>query len=455
MSVNISKLRKLTYCSGSTGFSILDNIIGFYLIYLMLPPAESGLPELLNSKPVFLAVNILGIITIFGRIIDSISDPLIAYWTDNAKFRIGRRKFFLLTGAFPFAFCTFLIFTPPFQYISAINAVYVAVTLGLYFFFYTYYMVPYLALIPEFSRDHNDRIFITSFQAVFLLIGAGIAMIGGDLFWKIFQNITPDKMTSFKYSILTLSLFAFISLFIGGIVVKESKKDITEPASAGVLKSVKSTVTNKSFLIYMIAVISFWSTFHIVRSILKYYPIVLLNKEESFSAILMVLLFAGAACFFPLIAFLSAKTSNKTVMLSGLLSFAVISCFTFFIDRFGSFTTAAALIQMALYGYPIGILLVIPNAMVADIAEVDSHEKGVNREAMFFGTQGFFMKVVYGVAVAMVASILGIFGKDAANPLGVKMTGFLGAGFSLAGFVFLLKYPQTKINETLEKIRNT
>ena len=72
-----SRGRRLLYANGHLGFSILDNLFGVYLI--------------------------------FGRIIDSLADPLVAWWSDNARFKTGRRKFFMASGAL-FVLAGFFVF---------------------------------------------------------------------------------------------------------------------------------------------------------------------------------------------------------------------------------------------------------------------------------------------------------------------------------------------------------
>lgn len=63
------------------------------------------------------------------------------------------------------------------------------------------------------------------------------------------------------------------------------------------------------------------------------------------------------------------------------------------------------------------------------------------------------MKVNYGIALAITASLFAFFGKDASAPLGVALTGPVGALFLLAGFFVFLKYPQEEISRELELFR--
>lgn len=447
------KLKQLLYAAGTAGQSLADNIFGVYLVFFLLPPKESGMKELIYNKPVFIGLTVIGIIIIFGRIVDSISDPLIAWMSDNAKFRIGRRKFFLVTGALPLAAATALLFFPPDSAASTANAIYIAIILAFFFFAFTYYTAPYLALIPELSSNHNDRIFISIMIAVFSLLGAALVMVGIPMLQENLISKGSEITDALKISICFMSVLMFLFLIAGALPIKEKKYNTASSESIGLFKSLKMTLYNKTFIIYMIATILFWFAFNIIRTLIAYYPIVLLHKEQSFQTILMIVLFGSAVFSFFFINMLSKKITNKTLMLAGLLCFGVLLGFTFFIDMFGAHSLKVAYIHMALLGIPVSILLVIPNAMISDISEIDAHETGIRREAMFFGTQGFFMKINYGIAVAITSYLFAVFGKDAANPLGVKLAGPFGGIVAIIGFLVLLYYPQGTINTKLSKIR--
>jgi GPH family glycoside/pentoside/hexuronide:cation symporter len=167
----------------------------------------------------------------------------------------------------------------------------------------------------------------------------------------------------------------------------------------------------------------------------------------------MVALFGTAVVFFLLLPVITRRFTNKQIMLVGMLSFAVLVSLTMVLDAFGPYRSIAALVQMGLMGFPVAVLLVIPNAAISDLSELDGYRSGKNREAMFFGTQGLFMKVNYGIAGAITASLFAFFGKDAAEPLGVKLAGPVAALFVLAGFMVLLSFPQKRINKDLKEAR--
>jgi len=450
---HFSRWRQIFYSTGTIGQALVDNIFGVYLLFFLIPPAETGMPELIDNQPLFFGLTAIGLIILFGRVIDSLADPLIAHFSDNSKSKMGRRKFFLMTGAFPLALCAALLFFPPDEGASTMNAVYVAVVLGLYFFFFTWYVAPYLALIPELSATHKDRIMITVLQAVFSLVGAAVILMGVPLLWGALEGTGLAKGTALKVTLGIMALIGFVSLLAAALPIDEKRFCKTEPAGVSLLKSLKMTLMNRSYIIYMIGAILFWFSFNVIRSIIAYYPVVLLGEKQDFQTILMVVLFGSAVVFFFIINSLAAKVTSKTMMLIGLLTFAVGMSMTWFVDQMGASKIIFTYGQMAFLGIPVAVLLVVPNAIVADISEVDSHRTGINREAMFFGTQGLFMKINYGIAAAIVSYLFAAFGKDAAAPLGVKLAGPVGGLFSLIGFFVFLFYPQNKVNDELKAIR--
>jgi GPH family glycoside/pentoside/hexuronide:cation symporter len=450
---HFSRWKQLLYSNGQLGFSIMDNIYGVYLLFFLIPPAELGMPELVDNTPLLLGITLIGLINLFGRVVDAVADPLIAWWSDNAGYRLGRRKFFLITGALPFAASGILLYFQPKAGVSAANGWYTAAMLGLYFFLYTYYMTPYLALIPELSRNASERINLTVFQAVFSLIGAILVLIVSPMIWEGFQAAGMGKTAGFRLTMVVLGVFAFVSMFAAALPVNEKRYSRSKPADVGLFESLALTVKNRRFIIYMIGTILYWFSFNMIRAMIAYYPVVLLNRPSDFQTVLMAALFGVAFLVFFLLPALSRRFTNKQLMLAGMLSFAVLMAITAVVPFLGAAAVPVAVAQMALMGFPVSILLVIPNAAVSDLSELDGFRNGVNREAMFFGTQGLFMKVNYGIALAITASLFSFFGKDAARPLGVILTGPVASVFVLIGFLIFLRYPQEEINRELGEYR--
>jgi len=144
--------RRFLYNASTAGWALLDSIFMTFYVAFLLPPKEKVAEGMIAfiSNSTFLGIfTVLGAIMIFGRIVDAVADPFVAYWSDKSDSPLGRRRKFLILGVLPLAVFPVLLFFPPVAGISWVNNLYLALVFGGYFFAFTLYVGPYLALIPE------------------------------------------------------------------------------------------------------------------------------------------------------------------------------------------------------------------------------------------------------------------------------------------------------------------
>ncbi len=114
---------------------------------------------------------IFSVVLLAGRITDGVSDPFVAFWTDNARTRRGRRMPFILFGALPFAIICLLLWTPPVGAVPWVRTVYSVVVTQLFFLGYAVVVTPYLALLPEIAGSTVQRLNLTTGQAIGAMVG--------------------------------------------------------------------------------------------------------------------------------------------------------------------------------------------------------------------------------------------------------------------------------------------
>jgi glycoside/pentoside/hexuronide:cation symporter, GPH family len=108
------------------------------------------------------------------RLLDSVLDPLIGYWSDQSSSRWGRRRPFIFGGALALGTTMILLWHPPAQAGWSHHALagYFLVVSMLYYAAYSLFLVPYRALGLELTQDYHDR---TRLQAWGMMVG----LIGG------------------------------------------------------------------------------------------------------------------------------------------------------------------------------------------------------------------------------------------------------------------------------------
>jgi GPH family glycoside/pentoside/hexuronide:cation symporter len=320
--------RLFLYNFSTAGHALFDTMLLFYAAKFFLPTAETIEQGMIQFVPELIlgVVPILGLLMVFGRIIDALADPLIAAWSDRSTSKFGRRRFFLIFGGAPLAISTALAFFPPFAFTTMLNVIYVALMFGLYFIFYTMYVAPYIALIPELGHSEKERLNMTTAQGYFALVGAGLVMIGGPMLYSIFlKNSSP--VAAFQLMIVILAAIGVVLLYLAVFAVNEKKYSDAKPCSVPFWESLKKTIKNRPFIIFLIANMCFWFMFNTLRASVNHIGETLMIVDEDAIGFASVIIFVGAAFFFPLVLYLSRKIGKKIVMITGLGLFSFLSVF--------------------------------------------------------------------------------------------------------------------------------
>ena len=103
-----------------------------------------------------------------------------------------------------------------------------------------------------------------------------------------------------------------------------------------------------------------------------------------------------------------------------------------------------------LYSIPLAFLGILPNAVLADIAEHDALKTGVRQEGMFFAARTLMQKFGQTFGVLCFAALTSL-GKDPGDDFGIRLSGMLGFALCMFAATYFLKYNEKKLlRETAE-----
>ncbi|UNC93308.1 MFS transporter [Candidatus Contubernalis alkaliaceticus] len=420
---------KMLYASSSAGWAMIDRIVLTWLMYYYITSPAGG-------EPLMMPV-VFGTIMLLGRVVDAVADPMVALWSDNFKGRLGRRIPFMLVGGI-FYFIVFVaLFYPPVAGNSVVNVVYLALLVGMYFFLFTVYVCPYLALLPELARTSRDRVDLATLRAVFSLLGVAVALVGSGLL---------IAALGFKGMIWSLGFLGLLFMYLPALI-KEKDYAQSLPATLGLIDAVMTTFKNRAFRIYLVGNATFWFGFNIITLGLPFYVTVLLGLQEEQTSIFFAVTFGMAVLTFPLVNILAKKMGPKIVMVISMFLFVLVLPFFYFLGGgyLGLSPYNFGLLIMGFAGIPLASLFVLPDAIVASITDVEQSLSGQRREAMYFGAQGFVLKIVMGLSSFITGLLMQFFGQTAASPLGIQLTGPVAAVFILLGSLAFMKYPEKEV----------
>ncbi len=445
--------KQVLYAFGMMGWSIMINLISVILVYLYAPPAGSGLPLLISQAVIFGIFNLISIITVSGRLADAVWDPLIAQMSDRSTHRKGRRIPFMRWAIIPsFLFCCLVFY--PLQHITGqANVTWLAFTLAAFYISSTTYIIPYNALLPELAPGSKEKVRLSTWQSLGYVVGIGVASNAFNIAGMLQQRgITDSRLQSIQFTVIMLAALAAVCMAATAFLIDEKKYSISLPGTVPLRTALKQTLTNKNFLLFIVADMSYFIGVTIITSGLLYFVTVLLRLPETIGNKLMITMILVSFIFYPIVNYLSEKIGKKPIVIFSLGLLALVFAGIYFLGRTtfaGAETQIYILVIVA--AVPVASLNILPVAILAEIIAKDSKETGSNKEALYFAVRYFFVKLAQTLGIALFAMLL-IYGKDIGHDLGIRLNGIVGFVLCAVAAVVFSAFKEIKNNLPEEEI---
>ena len=396
---------KMAHGTGAAAFGIKNNGFDYFLL-------------LFYGTVIGLEPGLVGLAILIALVFDAISDPLVGYWSDNLRSRWGRRHPFMYGAALPVALSYFLLWNPP--DLSQLGLfLYLTIIAVMIRTFITFYETPSSALLPELSRNYEER---TSLQSYRLFFG----WTGGNLMAVLMFGVIltgPDGMRD-RAGYETYGIIAGILLFIVIMISalgthsriptlsKPTKPD--EPFSARRLfKEMFETLSEKSFIAL------FWANvmFAVALGLNASLAFLMLNYFWEFSEFQIFIwtctVFLSAALSFAIAPWTVRKMGKKGATITlGLLAFT-IQPMPILLRLAGLMPENGdpILFPMVVSINIIDLALIIATqtvaySMIADLVESNQLKTGRRNEGVYYAAMTFTRKTTQGLGVLAAGLIL-------------------------------------------------
>ncbi|WP_339295444.1 MFS transporter [Paenibacillus sp. FSL W7-1279] len=331
---------------------------------------------------------------------DAVNNPLMGYWSDRTKTRLGRRRPWIF-GAIPLFMLTFvLVFSPPEGLSENGLFMWFLVALILYEAVATVLWVNYGALFPELFRGDRIRAKASAiqqgYQVVALLIGTALT------------PIIYDAMGFSSMAILYALLFG-VFMFLCMISVREQEAySASEPLK--LVQAFRETLRNKKFWVFNISN-SFAQTVNgLISSTIPFYAKYVLNIPDNQVSILLAAVFVSVI---PLVFvwywMIRRMDGVKAWRLSlGVYGLSVIPLW------FGYDLISGILAGIGV-GFGLAGFLVTPAMVSGNIIDEDAERTGLRREGIYTAVSGFITRSS-GLISALAFFVVGmIFGYESGD----------------------------------------
>ena len=411
----LSGFQLFVYCSGGLAMNLTNLVLSEWLYERYVVGGVLGAAA-------------FSLILLAGRITDGVSDPFIAFWTDNNWTRWGRRMPFLVLATLPLAAVCFLVWLPPQHASAPVRTLYAVILFQLYFLLYGLVVTPYLALLPEIASSARERLNLTT--------GQGLATLAGTLLFALSGLI----IQKFGYSALGLVLGAavLISYYPTAIFISErAPVGHSGRSLADLFRWILEVLTNRDFLPLLVSTSLYWFALNLLLMMAPRWVQARLGlSQEAVTWLMLPFLGVNLLGFFFFNWF--AKRAGKFIaFVSVFLASALVFSLFGWSDRLGLPLTpfACAQIITGLAGLPVAGFGVVAFALLADVIDADATRTGIRREAIYFGVQAILQKSMIGLSVVSFAAIQQTGGTNA-----LGWTALLAGLFCLGGLVCFLRY---------------
>ena len=434
------------FAIGQLGWAILSGIISNWLVYYYMPSntlVAEGMPIFITQGIVCAGLTVIGIITGCGRLLDGFIDPFIASKSDSLANPYGRRIPFMRRAAIPFAAMTVLVFVLPGTSSAVANNVLLFCCLMLFYITLSLYGTPFNALIPELGRTQELRINISTYISVTYFVGTAMAylvtMISG------FLEPALGPANAFRATVAVLAVVAAICMLVAAFGIDEVKYADTQPSSTPMGQSVVKTFKNREFQIFEGSDVLYWVSITMFQTGLPYYVTELMGFDDSWTFIFFAAMTAISLLFYAPVNILAKKMGKKKLVAFAFFFFCLAFAVTSVCGQFGIPSLVWGILVAVLAAVPMAMLGILPQAVLADIAEADAIASGENREGMFYAARTFSMTLGQTLAMILFTSL----STAAGGQMGYRLTAIVATIFCfVAGLVFT-RYHEAKVLRTI------
>ncbi|MBQ9325976.1 MAG: MFS transporter [Clostridia bacterium] len=436
------------FAVGQFGWSLLSGIVSNWMVYYYTGSPDAQNPNTgifasgITQNPILFRLTLFGLVLAVGRIFDAVTDPLIAGWSDRSNYKGGRRIPFMRAIAIPFSLVTVVLFVLPQTSNIAVNDVLLFVLLMMFYLFMTIFCTPYNALIAELGDTQQHRINVSTYISFTFIVGQSLSFMLPNVAGMLEGAF--GQAGSIRMAVALMATIACIAMLIPSLHIKERDYIDSKPSETNVFSSLLKTFRNRQFRRFVYSDVIYFFALTLFQTGLAFYETKLMEIEDTWTFVLTATMTFISVCLYPIVNRLAPKLGKKKLIVSGFFAYAFVFLITSLCGKglhWGFIIAVCASIPMAILG-------ILPQACVADVAELSRLESGEDRSGMFFAARTFAFKM--GQALAMVVFTSVTVAETAAS---YRNTAIIATVTCLIGAFLFLLYNEKMILGNIEKLK--
>jgi len=326
---------------------------------------------------------------------NSFNDPILGWLSDRTKSKLGRRIPWMIAGTIPLALVMVFMFTPPLLSDNLVKFIYFLLMLVIFDFAYTSFNINYNSMFSEMFITMEERSKVGQLRIVFAIAGVAIGFVAPTFIITDLTNQFEYDNTQTQFIIngiiagIIICIMYFITIKWGAKKSPEFANDAMKAPSF--IESMKYTLSNKAFLIYLIPALGTWIVIGILPAVIPLWATHVLGVTEENSiltGVLLLITFLVSGFSTPIWVKIRQKWGARIAGLAGVGTWAITVLSFYF-----AFNFPTAVITMVLNGLGLGGSLYFYDQCLAEIIDEDELKQGVRRSGGYYGMINFIIRL--------------------------------------------------------------
>jgi len=442
----LSSGQKIIYALGNLPAAMTIALLDTYIVYFYAPPARDVAEK---GLPVFLTVAMAGGLNALRYVSNAIGDPVVGWWSDRTKSKMGRRRPFILFGTLFLALVLVLVWFPPTRGISTTNTIVLGLLLVAFGFIYPVVVNPYLGLMPEITPYLKERISLSGLMGYAEIIGRVIAQVAAAFVIGFFlanhYQLFGLRLDGYKVMAVIAALITVVIYF--GLVAKirETPHNEKKEVPFNIFKSVAEVFRNPTFIPYIVIIAAFILCSNLLIMITPFFGTQVMGVSIDLTGALLGILLVVAGLFFPVCIWVADRIGKKKTFVIAMLWFALATPLFVLVKLIPGLDPK--IFGFALYfivAPPVSAVLVLQRPMISDVIDYDEKLTGYRRESMYMGAEGLITKMAWAASFLIAPLLMKFFGNTAENPWGILLNGPVAGVMLFAATLYFGKFYQFK-----------
>lgn len=343
---------------------------------------------------------VTGYLLMLSKLYDAVADFVIGSMSDRTRSRWGRRRPYLLVGAFVSALSFLMIFSPPTLSADMIP-IYMFVALVIYSTGYSLFNVPYMAMPSEMTGSKYQRSRLLSIRTVFVSIGQTLSMAGTAALIQ-WGGGGAEGYQIMGFTLGLVILGAMVLSFFGTAKAPHIEMDSRHvPITAASLKLLGA---NKPFLLIVAAKVFQFLSFASVATTSLLFMLNVLGA--GYAGLVKLGLASNIATAFsmPLWLWVERQVGKRNAYICAISLLALTSLTWIWADR--SIDLWGFVWRGVLSGIGGGGMILLSISMFSDTLAHDREVTGLRREGLLSSVIAVVEKTTFALGVALVGVYL-------------------------------------------------